>query len=654
MADIAPQGFINYGMSQAQQAQASAGANLENQQAQAAALQNQLMAAKMPAMLEGYRQAQSYITNFKGQNGGRDSAPADYDPASDNSGTLPASANANPGNLRVTPYDLVGRNAQQQGVVQGALQGKYNVDPSGTPQEQAAIEAAMDYKSHIDTLGDKGLSDSAQARVDQAMKVRDMNVISRRNAAQLDASKNYETLAGVATADHPFDALQAANPQAAARIKASLPAGAPQEMLDSAAEDATTKTSGFLHRFTGRETVKGEDGVIRDKDTQMPVPGVPPQGFTPEQIANIKATGLKPTTVKRNGVDTSMLEYQAAGYKNIDDYVNSMVQQARATQASQTRIESKRQGAVAIQAAAGMPPDQRIPAPNQKRAPSQVGAEAAAAQQPSPANTSFAAKQRAVGVGPMSPNANGQQGGPLNFKDAPKTPVENPGNADFNPGQRKVSEDYGTEVAQNTTVRSERLAGANAMLQGVNNAKIALDSGAATGPNQAMRTWVQGTLGNPKALQWALGNSDATAVLTKVLGNDAIKQIMGEAQGAQFRLGANTMNMAMQALAASPNMTPGAIRTMIGALAKNANYDRQKWGDDFDAYQRAAGKDTDRRASAYSAWYDNKYPNTTHIDADTLTGGRTVEDRANTAWGKYEPNKYDYRVNNGTLQRKPK
>jgi hypothetical protein len=582
-----------------------ASANLENQQASGAAMQNQIMAAKLPMMLDAYKRAQDHITDFNGQNGGQRPSALSYDASGVNNGAPPG-ANAN---IRVTPYDLLGRTPDQGNAVQGAVQGKYNVDPAGTPQEQQRIEAAQSFLSAQSLLGDKGLTDSASAQLDAAKYDRDMGVKSRVNASNLDASKYYETLSTVNDAEHPFEALRAVSPEAAARIRSANPNASTQD-LDQAAEVEVGHAGAFIHRFTGRETVKGEDNIYRDKDTQQPVMGVVPAGFKPDEIAKMQEDGNSQVTVKRNGVDTSMKKYEAAGYKNIDQYVQAMTAQARSAQASQAKVEQRRQSAVQIQAQAGVPVNARIPAPGQKLPASAVAAAAAQSQSTPPAPR----------PAPLSPNNGGKQ---LDFSDAPKAPVPDMQgkNSAYSPEGQAESEGYGKEVMAASTTAADHLSGANVAIQGARNAQIALDSGSATGATHAFRQTVATILNNPKALQWALGNASASAVLTKVLGNNAIMAIQTEAQqgGSQMRLGQNTIAMAMNKLAASPEMTTDAIRAMTDSLIKNAQYDRTKWGQDFQAYSQSGGK-VDKRADAYSAWYDNKYPNTSVINADTLNG----------------------------------
>src|SRR5882757_3602734 len=56
MAGIAAQPFINYGLSEAEQGQTQASTNLTSQQANAAAMQNKIMAARLPFIMKMYDQ----------------------------------------------------------------------------------------------------------------------------------------------------------------------------------------------------------------------------------------------------------------------------------------------------------------------------------------------------------------------------------------------------------------------------------------------------------------------------------------------------------------------------------------------------------------------------------------------------------------------
>jgi len=625
MADVATPGlgFINFGLSQAQQAQAGASANLENQQAVGAAMQNQIMAAKLPMMLEAFKGAEQHITDYSGQHNGDDVPTPEYTPAANTSGATPSGGGTN---LRVSPTDMIGRPADKTDLVQGAVQGKYNVDPSGTPQEQAAIRAAYNYQQRINLLGDKGLSDSAAAQLDAAKYQRDMAVKDRLNKAQLDASQNYEKLQNVTTADHPFQQLTAVDPAAAARLRAMNP-NADDDTLDELARSAAGQAGGFIHRFTGRPTDTDKAGIVRDKDTQQPVIGVVPAGFNPDEIEKIREKGLEKDTRMVNGREVTKTNYEWAGFDNIDQYQAKAVAQARAMQASENRTERQRQTAVTAQANAGVPADRRIPAPGQKTPASAavdqnntLAAQGAAASHqitsapgspPPPRTVVPAPKSPTAAPGDRLPTSANSPTGKLDLGDIQKSPTPNTPGAGLPSGATPSDADkeYWKSLRAKNAEMGQTSAGADTAIQIATNAQNALAKDAATGGSAATRQWIATALGNPESLRYILGDATSSAVLRKMLGNAAFEQLETDANGNQMRLGSQTIRVAMTQLSASPEMTPEAIRQLTSQMIKNAQYEKQKAGDDYSNYRRAGGDVTD-----YDRWYRTKYPNKSLID----------------------------------------
>ncbi|HTS53474.1 MAG TPA: hypothetical protein VMH26_09400 [Burkholderiales bacterium] len=641
MADVAPVPFINFGLSQAQQADASAAANLQGQQAAGLAMQNKIMAAKLPMMLDAFRGAEQHITDFSGQHNGDEVPTPEYNPAANDSGAAPPGSNAN---VRVSPYDLIGRDGGATNVVQGAVQGKYNVDPSGTPQEQAKIRAAYDYQQRINLLGDKGLSDSAAAQLDAAKYERDMAVKDRLNKAGLDASKYYEALQNVTTADHPWQQLYAVDKRAAMRIKAANP-NADDETLDQLAQSAAGQSGAFIHRFTGRPAEKGDDGIYRDKDTQQPVLGVVPAGFKPEDIEKIREKGLEKDTRMVNGREVTQFNYEWAGFDTVDGYVAKAVAQARAAQASQNRIENKRQQAVVIQAHAGTPADARIAAPGQQTPAAQAvdqnntpAAQGAAAGHyfskppgslPPPRTVVPQPKSPTAAPGDNIPPSANSPNGKLDLSDAQKsnTPNVPGGGLPAGAAPSDADKEYWKKLQARNAEAGQTAGGANTAIQIATSAKNALASGAAHGKTAAYRQMVMTAINNPVALRGILGDASSSAILRKMLGNAAFEQLETDANGNQMRLGSQTIRVAMTQLSASPEMTEDAINALMDQVIKNSQYELQKNGPDYQRY-RAAGNDV----TDFDRWYDSKYPNKTNIDLGTphvvKTGklnGRKVE-----------------------------
>jgi hypothetical protein len=368
MADIAPltSGSIpNFGGMQAQQAQAQAGANLENQQAQGAQIANQRAAMQ----LQLYKQGLAHVMDFDNQNGGQPRTLPDLNAQSDTSGTQSSGAaspgatspSASPSGTQsgapgtqspgaqpstVTPEDDIGESAVNQGIIESALDQKYNVDPAGTEQEQYAIHAAQANAAQVKMYGDPGLTAWADQQIEIAKTDRDNGVKSRTNASRLDASKNYDLLRAIQTAP-PGQALTTLESAAggrftAARIRAANPNASDAE-LDEITRDSIAHTAGFMFRHTGRASDIGTDGVMYDKDGGYAVSGIPPRGLTQQQITDMRKEGNVMDTVTRNGQETQVPHYSTildptTGkplYSNVDQYVQAGVAQARSIQAQQ-------------------------------------------------------------------------------------------------------------------------------------------------------------------------------------------------------------------------------------------------------------------------------------------------------------------------------
>lgn len=629
MADIAPinEANLNFGLQQSQQAQATASTSLLQQQAQGAAIQNQ-RAAQMLAL---YRQGLSHVMDFAGQNNQQDRSLPDISSSSSASGVSAVAAskyNADQSQQSqsaasggATPVDDIGQSAADQGRIESYIESTYNVNPEGTPQEQARIHQAFAQSMDPTIAAVPELKAWADAQLAGAKGDRDMAVKSRLNASRLNASQSYDLIASVEDAPdgQAFEMLSKmpGGSSAASRIRQASPDASPEE-LDEITRDTAAHTAGFMFRFTGRPSEYGTDGYLYDKDSGLKVAGAPPRGFSQQQIADMRKEGLAMTTMTIDGKDTSVHQYQASGFENVDQYVQQGVAQAQAVQRGENHIQS-----VAAHAAIhlnSLPGNQPGMQPGQP--PQQGGA-----QQPQPASGT-SGQPRVLpgspwGAGPASPNATAT-GGRLDFTDAPPSPLPNMRGSNSKPSadQVAIQTEYGKGLAESASTASQKVGAANAAIQGANNAQIALANGAMTGPASSKAAYLQTLLGNPAILRGMLGDAGAHQILAKALGNDALMDLEHEATagGAQMRLGQNTMNMAINKLAASPEMTPAAIKTMTDAVKANAVYDKQKWGADFAAYNRTAGPSVDRRADAYDLWYNTKYPNTSTINPQTLSG----------------------------------
>jgi hypothetical protein len=340
-------------------------------------------------------------------------------------------------------------------------------------------------------------------------------------------------------------------------------------------------------------------------------------------------------TVTRNGQETQVPHYSTildptTGkplYSNVDQYVQAGVAQARSIQAQQQGYmhvastfaaqAAARGGGAQVAPQAGATPQSGAPGQPQPQpgappgAPPQAGA---LGQRPQPG----AAPSRPDPL--ASPNAK-STGGRLDYSDAPPSPLPNLQGSNAKPraDQVAIQTDYGKDVAGSAAQAAQKVSQATQTIQLANNAQIALQNGAMTGPAAQKATFVMNLVGNPKMLQSILGNSAASDALRKMLGNESFAQIEADAQGNQMRLGAQTIKTAMTQLSASPEMTPQAIRALTNSVKTSAQYDKQKWGADYATYLRTPG--VDKRADAYSSYYDSKYAPSSTLNPNALSGG---------------------------------
>ena len=660
MADISALPFVNFGGSQATQGQAASASNLENQQAQAAAMQNQLMAAKLPMMLAAYKGAQDHITDFSHPN--HDTVPtATFNPDDDQSGV---GSGPPAGQNRVRPYDMIGRDAKTTNLAQNAIQSKYNVDPRGTDEEQAAISQAYDWSQRAHLVSPE-LGASADKQLEAAKYAKEQGVAERTNQANLDASKHYEALSNVATADHPWQQLAAVDKESAARIKAQNP-NASDDDLDQIAKTQAESTGAFLHRFTGRKSVIDSAGIARDEGTNQPTLGITPVGFKPEEIAKIRETGLQAETRKgANGRDETKQKLEWAGFAkdDIDGYVNRAVAQGRAVQASQMKIADKRQQAQLIQAHAGVPAAQRITSPgttpnstvqsiDAANTPQAQGAAAnhqiqkPPGSMPTPATVVPPPKSPTATKADLMPSSTNSPNGKLDLSDAKHSITPNtPGQLPHGTSASDADNKYWDKLSAKDEDMGSTATSANTAVQIATNAQNALKADAATGNTAKSRQWLQTALGNPDAMKFMLGDATSSAILRKMLGNASFQNLADDAKNGRLTYGSKTIQVAMQQLSASPEMTPDAIRALSGQLIKNANYEIQR-AKDYGQYRKAGNDIND-----FDRWYGTKYGNKSLIDQGEQKAPPTITNQKD----------YDaleggaaYVDNNGVPHHKPK
>jgi hypothetical protein len=464
----------------------------------------------------------------------------------------------------------------------------------------------------------------------------DAGVANTNQNKQKDATQAYVVAQMVSSAPPgvAFAVLRQVNPNSAAALKAKYPDDSDAQ-LDQDTRLFAQHIGAAVHQYTGRPTTM-TNGVLIDQTDGEPVLGTDQvlTGLSAEDKQKAFEAGNELITVNRSDGSTIQIpRWQLIGAHSPEGYVVAADHMAR----------------IHANAASNAPPGTPALANNfvnpSATPPSLPGAPAGSAPQPTrnalTGNslignfTPTATRIPTPSAGPMpataaapSPPASARPysnspTGMIDYSDAPKRytlPPPKTG-ATMNDQDKAtaagVGQAYGKALIDTNLQANQNVEAANAEIQGARNSQIALQT-AMSGPLSGKIAAFQTALGNPTILQAWLGNPGSRQVLEKTLGVDAVRDIEQEAHGSQFRLGAQTMNMAVNKLAASPLMTQPAIKTMTDAMIANAQYERQKWGPDFLAYK----SDPSRDVTAYSAWYSgpNKYPNKTTINAGTLAG----------------------------------
>jgi hypothetical protein len=343
------------------QANTAANTALTQQQTQGAAIQN----ANARLQFQLFQRAMNHLSDFSGQDG------PTHD-ADDASGVVPTSAlpSANAPQAiksRITPEMDVGASASDRGLIESSLESNYNVNPMGTPQQQQAIVQAEAYATQMKLSGNKGLADAADQRVQMLKDLRDMDVATRRNDAQVDASGHYDKLSSVVNAPDgkAWDTLEAIAPDSANMIKRKNPDATPDE-LEDIAKDTAGHVAGFMHRFTDRPVKVGDDEYTYDEKSGLRVDGIPMRGVDPAKQAELLKQATEVKTFKNNdGTDTTEEQYKHDGYKNPNLWVTHAVAEMRARNSTQSAVEAKRNQAARVPPQAGQPGQPGQPQPGQ-------------------------------------------------------------------------------------------------------------------------------------------------------------------------------------------------------------------------------------------------------------------------------------------------
>lgn len=302
MADVAPVPFINFGLSQQQQAQAGASANLENQQAAVANQQAQqqgmatdLLRQSMPLY---HQTIANMISDMSGTTTANAMAPTQYK-AENSSGTIPGGPGAPPENPQAQADTSGVPDYADPGKIAESVRAANYVAPF-TPQEQKALlqGAVM-----------AGLPGPAAnpAYLNMAKMQNQFRIANQSKMNQLRSNQLYDVLTAVQDPDNqdPLGMLRAAPGQQAivAQIVKDHPGDVPAQQ--EAARKYAQMAAFNLHQYTGSGQTL-QNGVLVDTTRGTPVTGQDQvlTGLTTDQKSKVMQWAQQPIPVKLNTGET--------------------------------------------------------------------------------------------------------------------------------------------------------------------------------------------------------------------------------------------------------------------------------------------------------------------------------------------------------------
>jgi hypothetical protein len=315
-----PTAVANQGLAGAQTQ--LAGANTQNvqQQAQTAAMQNKLMAARMPLILSQLHDESIGAGDSSGVGGEADSKGSPVGGASAGSGGNVGGSQRTPGEDVASEDESAvgpGQNFYQPDKIDAALRAKYFV-PQYTPQEMQALKRAY----LVDPQDQYGMGPK------RVMAMHDMRIQQSTQQNQLDSRNDFDKLSAVtdAPAGNAMDVLEASHPDTVAAIRRQFAKEPDSEMAqdeDAAARMFASHAAGAVHQYTGRKAVKDDAGVYRDEDTGIPIPGVEKVGLSTDQYTKLAHESITPSVKMDDGNGGSILvapwkAAQMGGAKNIN------------------------------------------------------------------------------------------------------------------------------------------------------------------------------------------------------------------------------------------------------------------------------------------------------------------------------------------------
>lgn len=319
MSDISDNGSFNLGLANiasqnygptatANQGLTGAQTQGAQQQAQTAAMQNKLMAARMPLILSQLHDESIGEGDQSGVVGGSGAGDAEV-----RESRTPGEGVASQEKSAVAPD----QNFYQPDKIDAALRSKYFVQQY-TPQEMQALRKAY----LVDPSDQYGMGPK------RVMAMRDMRIQQQTNQAQMDSRDDFDKLHAVTDSDPglAMHVLEASHPETVAAIRrqfAKEPDSEAAQDEDAAARMFASHVAGNVHQYTGRKAVKDEAGTYRDEETGIPIPGVEKVGLSTDQYVKLAHEAITPSVEMDdgNGGKIKVAPWKAAqmgGAKNIN------------------------------------------------------------------------------------------------------------------------------------------------------------------------------------------------------------------------------------------------------------------------------------------------------------------------------------------------
>jgi hypothetical protein len=610
MADISDSGSFNLGLAniasqnygpsatsnQALQGAQTAGVQ---QNVQAQAMQNKLMAARMPLILS---QLHDESVGAGDQSG---VAPSGIGPNGGGVGPNAPTGVAAQDKSSVAPD----QNFYQPDKIDTALRDKYFV-PQYTPQEIQQLRKAY----LVDPQDQYGMGPK------RVMAMHDMRIQTQTQQNQMDSRDDFDKLHAVTDAPegNAMDVLEASHPETVAAIRrqfAKEPDSEAAKDEDAAARMFASHTAGAVHQYTGRKAVKDEAGVYRDEETGIAIPGVEKVGLSTDQYVKLAHEAITPSVEMDdgNGGKIKVAPWKAAqmgGAKNINgpgDWMMVRASQTGLPGAASTlsgNSAQKQEARAVAQAALDKVQKQHDAAP-----PTQADGT------PKPANGVGAARNAQGNVDPKltdalhdaqydyKPTNNGQAYTPVIGHSPPPNVMDD----------MKKQTEARNALARDSSAGVGASAAALTMYKAAQDvlAKGNYDGGAWNAELAKYSKWLPAG--------WQNHMTGDYQEIAKYLGNAALQS----GKGIFAKMTEKESEAVMHDLNPSPAMDPAALREMIARGAKTAQYS-------LDSAKRvpaylAARKD----ANQFGTW------NQTHFPMETETKPTVAKPNAGVTAPKY-------------------